>query len=607
MGQPNQGDSSIMETGILTPKALFHKDIRYTIPEFQRRYVWTQEDQWEPLWEDVRNTAEDYLEKLVAANGSAIDAEKNTVQHFLGAVVVQQVSTATKDIERREVIDGQQRLTTLQLLIDAVQYVCEIRNIKAVAKRLDKLVLNDQDLLRNENDAFKLWPTKNDREAFKHAMDNGLAAEEFENSLIVQAHEFFQSQTKQWIGTEEEEIESRMEALETALTGMLRMVVIDLGSQDDPHLIFETLNARGTPLLASELIKNYVVHQASVSGQQFVWGDLDDNWWREDFRQGRLIRPRIDALLDYWLEMYTADEVSAGKVFDVFRTVAEKQHIADIMTKVKSDLMNYRRYEKGPRKPKEEKFYYRAETMQMGAFTPVLLTLLSRPNEERFGALSALESFLVRRMACRNTTKDYNRLSLDLVRELRRKNSDQFDKVVVDFLGTQEADSRRWPRDADLEYSLTTLPLYRLLTRGRLRLLLEGIEEYLLYDSFGEKNEVPKYLTIEHILPQSWEAHWPLPENDDEENARNRRNQLVHSIGNLTLVTGRLNSVASNAPWKDKQESLEEHSVLLLNRKLLADYKDEAWNEDVILARSGKMAAMIADVWPGPDSHTWDR
>ena len=210
-------------------------------------------------------------------------------------------------------------------------------------------------------------------------------------------------------------------------------------------------------------------------------------------------------------------------------------------------------------------------------------------------------------MACRNTTKDYNRLSLDLVRELRRKNSDQFDKVVVDFLGTQEADSRRWPRDADLEYSLTTLPLYRLLTRGRLRLLLEGIEEYLLYDSFGEKNEVPKCLTIEHILPQSWEAHWPLPENDDEENARNRRNQLVHSIGNLTLVTGRLNSVASNAPWKDKQESLEEHSVLLLNRKLLADYKDEAWNEDVILARSGKMAAMIADVWPGPDSHTWDR
>ena len=596
-----------METGILTPKALFHKDIRYTIPEFQRRYVWTQEDQWEPLWEDVRNTAEDYLEKLAAANGSAIDAEKNTLQHFLGAVVVQQVSTATKDIERREVIDGQQRLTTLQLLIDAVQYVCEKRDIKAVAKRLDKLVVNDQDLLRNENDVFKLWPTKNDREAFKHAMDNGLAAEEFEDSLIVQAHEFFQSQTKQWIGTEEEEIENRMEALETALTGMLRMVVIDLGSQDDPHLIFETLNARGTPLLESELIKNYVVHQASVLGQQFTWGDLDDDWWREDFRQGRLIRPRIDALLDYWLEMYTADEVSAGKVFDVFRTVAEKQHIAEIMTKVKSDLTNYKRYEKGSRKPIEEKFYYRAEVMQMGAFTPVLLTLLSRPEEERFGALRALESFLIRRMVCRDTTKDYNRLSLDLVRESRKKYSDKFDKIVVEFLSAQEADSRRWPRDADLEYSLTTLPLYRLLTRGRLRLLLEGIEEYLLGDSFGEKDEVQKYLTIEHVLPQSWEAHWPLPENDDEEDARNRRNQLVHSIGNLTLVTARLNSVASNAPWKDKQESLEEHSVLLLNRKLLADYKDKAWNEDVILARSGKMAAMIADVWPGPDSRTWDR
>ena len=84
-----------METGILSPKALFQRDIRYTIPSFQRRYVWTQDDQWEPLWEDVSNTADDYLEKFNRSIGDRVKAEQETVRHFLGAVVVQQVNTAS--------------------------------------------------------------------------------------------------------------------------------------------------------------------------------------------------------------------------------------------------------------------------------------------------------------------------------------------------------------------------------------------------------------------------------------------------------------------------------------------------------------------------------
>lgn len=596
-----------MDTDILTPKALFQKDIRYTIPEFRRRYVWTKEDQWEPLWEDVRNTAEDYLEKLEEAGGKAVEAEKNTAHHFLGAVVVQQVSTATKEIERREVIDGQQRLTTLQLLLDAVQYICEDRKVKPVAKRLSKLVENDEDLLKEQHDIFKLWPTNNDREAFRHAMDNGLASEDFENSLIVQAHDFFQSQTNQWLGEDEELIESRMEALETALTGMLNMVVIDLESQDDPHLIFETLNARGTPLLESELIKNFVAHDASQTNQDFVWGSLDDDWWRKDFRQGRLIRPRIDALLDYWLEMYTATEVSAGRIFNVFRGITEESSVVDIMSAIQYDLKNYRRYEIGTRNAVEDQFHYRAGVMQMGAFTPVFLGLLSKKEESRNVALRALESFLIRRMACRSTTKDYNRLALDLVRELRKIDSNEVGNLVVEFLSTQEADSRRWPTDADLEYAFLTLPLYRLLTRGRLRLLLEGVEEHHLKIKLSEKEEVSKKLTIEHILPQSWEEHWPLQEESDEDAARNRRNQLVHTIGNLTLVTQPLNSVASNAPWVDKREVLGDHSVLHLNQRLLAEYQNAEWSEDTILDRSKKLATIVADVWPGPDSSVWQK
>lgn len=589
-----------METGILSPKALFQKDIRYTIPAFQRRYVWTLEDQWEPLWEDVRNTAEDYLEKLEAHGGEFVEAERNTKKHFLGAVVIQQVSTATRDIEQREVIDGQQRITTLQLLLDAVQYVCEKRNAGGVETRLARLVTNDSRVLVNEEDTFKLWPTVNDRPAFTHAMHNGLAIEGYEESLIVQAHEYFQLQASQWIESEPDAMQSRMEALETAVTGMLHMVVIDLGPQDDPHVIFETLNARGTPLLESDLIKNYVSARAEVDAD-VIWGDLDHDWWRKDVRQGRLLRPRIDALLDYWLEMRTWDDVSAGKVFGAFRELARDRHVDEIMVELKGDLSNYRRYEEGPRAPAEDVFHYRAGVMQMAAFTPVLLSFLSWPEEVRIDALKALESFLVRRMVCRATTKDYNRMALDLLRDLDRWEMAHGAEAVISFLSSREADSRRWPTDDDLESAFRTLPLYRLLTRGRLRLVLEAIEQRQREEHMAEETQVPKNLTIEHVLPQSWERNWPLPHEIDKDEARQERNRLVHTIGNLTLVTARLNPALSNAPWEEKQGTLDEHSVLLLNRQLLAEYRSGAWTEETIVARSRKMAKLVAKIWPGPD------
>src|SRR6266540_6337175 len=100
-----------MRADILTLKDLFQKDIRYIIPTFQRPYVWTQEAQWEPLWEDVRNKAEEYIDHLVALGiDKKAEAENRVGRHFMGAVVVQQQPTATAELETRNVIDGQQRL-----------------------------------------------------------------------------------------------------------------------------------------------------------------------------------------------------------------------------------------------------------------------------------------------------------------------------------------------------------------------------------------------------------------------------------------------------------------------------------------------------------------
>ncbi len=139
-----------MKADILSPKALFQRDIRYIIPTFQRPYVWNQEDQWEPLWNDVRNTSEDYIEEIDRAEGNQAAAEEKVAAHFLGAVVLQQQPTATAELETRHVIAGQQRLTTLQLLLDAAQDVFEQDGFSKEARQLRKLVLNDADFAEDD-------------------------------------------------------------------------------------------------------------------------------------------------------------------------------------------------------------------------------------------------------------------------------------------------------------------------------------------------------------------------------------------------------------------------------------------------------------------------
>ena len=141
-----------MEVSKLTPSKMFRKTVRYDVPEFQRRYVWGLERQWEPFWEDVREKAELILE------------ERRDSPHFLGAIVLQQVATRSDEFEARLVVDGQQRLTTLQLLLDAVQEVFADREIEKPARRLSRLVLNDEDDLDGDaSKVFKVWPTLNDR------------------------------------------------------------------------------------------------------------------------------------------------------------------------------------------------------------------------------------------------------------------------------------------------------------------------------------------------------------------------------------------------------------------------------------------------------------
>ena len=596
-----------MEVNIVNLQTLFASPVRYEIPLFQRPYVWNHEEQWGPLWEDVQNTAEHYLE----SNGrGSVQGQPTT--HFLGAVVLQQQQVSTPMLMTRLVVDGQQRLTTLQLLLDAVQEVFEQRDVDTAAKRLELLVLNHK-AFRGDNDdhAFKVWPTTADQEAFRNAMHNDLPSEEYEESLIVQAHDFFKDQVSQWFNRyPQEDASQAAEALEQAISKLLELVVIDLDQSDDPHVIFETLNARGTPLLQSDLIKNMVLFEAERAGVASnseeavqLW-DFNDDWWRSEIQQGRLVRPRIDVFLNYWLVMRTREEVVANDVFSVFRRYYRDQNkpIGNIAADISGVGESYRALEETS-KPDIATFLYRWEVMQAGTMTPVLLWMLSSevPEEQMDKGLRALESHYLRRMVCRMTTRGYNRLFISLVGRLEEAGAEYAGDTVVDFLADQDSDVGLWPSDRQMERAFLNLPLYRLLTRGRLRIILEGIEEELRTDK-AESQSVPRGLTIEHTMPLQWRRYWPLivGEEDEVEQAENR-DQLIHTIGNLTLVNNRLNPALSNAPWEDKRATLNEHSTLFLNKDLL-DNAPEVWNEPAIEERAKRLCLMATNVWPHADN-----
>ncbi len=601
-----------MDAKILNLRALFSKDVRYAIPAFQRPYVWTQEDQWDPLWDDVRNTAERYLDALEENAGQRGPAEAGTKIHFLGAVVAQQQQTSTAEIETRWIIDGQQRLTTLQLLLDAAQEVFEHRDCGPQARRLQTLVLNNEVYIDGDDDlVFKVWPTTTDQAAFRQAMRNELPSQEYEDSRIVQAHEFFKEQIAEWLD-EGGTLEERAGALEVALVGRLQMVVIDLEYGDDPHVIFETLNSRGTPLNASDLAKNLLMYETTQAGgdstalHQKHLRHFEESWWQKDVRQGRIYRPRADVFLNYWLVMHRREEVPANDVFKVFRDhVAQYGAPEAIAADLHGIGETYNVLEKTDGNSVLGRFLYRWRVIQAGVVTPVLLWLLShseseldRPRLER--NLRALESYLVRRMACRMTTKGYAQVTLALLGRLDANDPEQADETIVRYLGGQSSEAYLWPDDRLLEERFRHLPLYRLLTRARLRLLLEGVEEELRTEK-AENPLAPRGLTIEHVMPQYWATHWPLGEDAlEEEEASARRRNLVQSIGNLTLVNGKLNSAVSNGPWPDKRAGLEDHSVLYLNKDLLT-HTDGQWNEASIEERAERLARVTGAVWPTAD------
>lgn len=187
--------------------SIFEKKMRLEVPLFQRQYVWNQEHQWEPLWEDISRKFTDYVE-----------GRKDAPVHFLGAMVLDLKQTPTTHVERRQVIDGQQRLTTLQIFLATFRDFCREHQCDDLADECDTFILNKGMMANPAVDKFKVWPTQLDRGPFTDVVSAGSLAEidqryplvrrkyarNFEpRPLMVEAYTFFNDQLSGFfVGTE---------------------------------------------------------------------------------------------------------------------------------------------------------------------------------------------------------------------------------------------------------------------------------------------------------------------------------------------------------------------------------------------------------------------
>jgi hypothetical protein len=176
-----------------TLEALFGREVTYIVPVYQRPYVWNEEDQWGPLWRDL-------LEVVKARQKRAAGESQHVPEHFLGAIVLAQRDFSAGSIELREIIDGQQRLATIQILISAASRVVAEFGFAGQAQMLDKWIANSDFVAGGDPERrLKVWPSRSDRAAFLAAVQGTEATGALADHRITQANQFFTEVVRGWV------------------------------------------------------------------------------------------------------------------------------------------------------------------------------------------------------------------------------------------------------------------------------------------------------------------------------------------------------------------------------------------------------------------------
>jgi hypothetical protein len=212
-------------------------------------------------------------------------------------------------------------------------------------------------------------------------------------------------------------------------------------------------------------------------------------------------------------------------------------------------------------------------------------------------------------MLARATAKGYNKVFVDALVQVK-KNRAQAGDVLENYFKGQSNFTTYWPDDVEVSKSVRSLAFYDKFSKARQRMILEALEDYLRgwrdsAESASGTRVKRAFFQIEHVMPQSWQANWPLPEGASERD----RNELVQRIGNLTLLSEKLNQDVSNNAWTTigskvgKKDKVKKDDLLQMNKELLEKASDQ-WEDEKILERTESMISAILDIWKVPEGHT---
>ena len=618
-----------MEAKDATLEQVFKVGAPLHAPLFQRPYVWRETDNWEPLWESVKAVAEQKVRYDLIR------------PHFLGAIVLKQLEAGDQS---RLVIDGQQRLITLQIMIAAIRGICNVHAPEKDKVFLDtafKDVSEENVPAEDEEDGskfFKFWPTNVDREDFNEIMrvrsPAKLEAKYGEpRPPIPECYLYFHRRVEEWLEDYQgEELTKRLKSLKEVIYKGLLVVTVNLQREDDPQRIFETLNHLGEPLTTADLVKNFLFNEmrgedkednyekASSRLEKFyeeIWKPLDDPkspdgtriaYWRDKVTRvrGGQKTYRIDLFLRDYMTLKRESRIETN-LYDEFcssfrmekkkqKGKPEESSFAERQTRqLRCYADIFHKFDQYPKGCPENLFFERLKELKTDGHLPVLLELYRKVNESEFREiLMPLESFVVRRSVCRKKYRtDFGVIFVDMIKHLSKRGFLRAE--VVKFLKGQEDDRRKWPDDETFKDAFCNDP-----TPQKRKMLLLAMEYAMrTEDPKSEKVTIEEGgLTVEHILPKKWQEvdSYKLPEGSDDAEVRKKALEL---FGNLTLLTSKLNTAMSNSSWPEKKQEIEKHSGLKMNEDLL---KYECWDEDTIRERSEKLFEYARKIWPHPDT-----
>ncbi|MUU57071.1 DUF262 and DUF1524 domain-containing protein [Helicobacter pylori] len=551
-----------MKAGDATLLGFFeeNQNNQFVIPIYQRVYSWGKE-QCKQLWDDIIKTGgNDQIEG-----------------HFIGSILYVQVDATHSS--PLLIIDGQQRLTTITLLLIALR---NRSSDEVKCKEMESYLINSD---KDGDKKFRLILSESDKDTLLSLIDKNKRKPSEPSLKIVENFKLF-----------EEWIRKNTDKLETIFKGLEKLMIVWIAlkkEKDDPQLIFESMNSKGIELTQTDLIRNYIVMETEVEKQE----DFYNQYWRameEDFKQSEKQSKREDLFnkfVRHYLTIKTGNIPNIKKVYEAFKDYQQKEGIE--IENLLKDLQKYCgffcqiAFKKEADKDLNKALSFLVD-LEMDVVYPLLLELYSDyrdgvlSNKDFIHIINLTESYLCRRAVCGLGTNSLNKIFPSFTKKIDKK---QYLKSVEKHFGSLKG-NQRFPNNDEFKDSFITIDFYKL---KKNRYFLERLEK------FDTKEPVDtQKCNIEHIMPQTLTPEW---QKDLGENFEEIHEKYLHTIGNLTL-TG-YNAEYSNKSFQEKRDMEKgfKQSSLKLNQNLKGS---EPFGEKEIEKRANDLVDWALKIWTYP-------